>query len=361
MKNWIYLLIFCLSINVYAESASEEELFIGGEKSGDIENVVEIDVDDATANRIKDVVKKGEVFEEDGVIVVQTRENSSVVQIDEKGNEIEDSFVILPEKAEGNERVFGKSMRAVMPDEVPDSTFKEILPRIEKAASQVFYFLLPYAAKTGAFLEDFSDEIARKVLGMKPKTAQERAEMHKRYEPYIKKGQEASGLHRMVVEFTEMVDDETESVSARRKRYLSRRKSQAVDDFAGMYENEQVAVVNIKNVVHYRRPGNRHFHRHRPGPHKTDWHDHRKVPVRKPEFLHHRKHRVHYLPPRMSHHHSKKISKPIVFRNHKSNTVSSVKKIKKINRTKIKMHKKKHFHHAPKKMHKKSAPPRRRR
>ncbi|MBR2344609.1 MAG: hypothetical protein IKA71_02350 [Lentisphaeria bacterium] len=347
--------------NETAENVEEVVISNSETDANEPENVVEIDVDDATAKRIVEAAQKGEVFEEDGVIVVQSKEDAPVVQVDKNGNEIEDSFVILPEKTAEKERVFGKSMRAVVSDDISDSTLNKILPRIEKAAAEVFYFILPYAAKAGAVLEDVSDEIARKFLGMKPKTAQERAELHKRYAPYVEAGQKASKLRRMVVEFTELVDDEVESAVDRRKRNLARRKSEWRDDFAEMYNDSRVAVVNIKNVVHYRRPGNRHFHRHRPGPHKTDWHDHRKVPVRKPEFLHHRKHRVHYLPPRMSHHHSKKMSKPIVFRNHKRNTVSSVKKIKKINRTKIKMHKKKHFHHAPKKMHKKSAPPRRRR
>ncbi len=366
MKKFILLFLSGVFISVYADTtenaaaANVEEVVVAGNDAdvNEPENVVEIEVDDATAERIRTAVKKGEVFEEDGVVVVESKENDSILQIDEKGNEVEDSFVILPEKNAEKEKVFGKSMRAVMPDEVPDTTLRNILPLVEKAASEVFYFLLPYAAKTGAVLEDVGDEIARKVLGMKPKTAAERAEMHKRYDPYIKKGKEASRLRRMMVEFTEEVDDEVESASERRKRYLSNRKAEWRDDFAGMYENEQVAVVNIKNVIHYRRPVRR-FHRKPP----RHLHNSRNLQSPKREFRHQRKHRVHYLPPRMSRHHGKKMSKPIVFRNHKSRKAvvnNQHKKIKKVHRTKIKMYKKHHFNHAPKKMHRKSAPRRKR-
>ena len=295
--------------NETAENVEEVVISNSETDANEPENVVEIDVDDATAKRIVEAAQKGEVFEEDGVIVVQTRENSSVVQIDEKGNEIEDSFVILPEKTAEKERVFGKSMRAVVSDDISDSTLNKILPRIEKAAAEVFYFILPYAAKAGAVLEDVSDEIARKFLGMKPKTAQERAELHKRYAPYVEAGQKASKLRRMVVEFTELVDDEVESAVDRRKRNLARRKSEWRDDFAEMYNDSRVAVVNIKNNVHYHRSAPGRFRHHPRPPHRRDLHLPPNAPRDKHEFRHQRKHRVHYLPPRMSHHHSKKISK----------------------------------------------------
>ena len=356
MSKFLYLsllsgvVFFCAAADSTVEKTEEtveEVVVFGSAGDGDApENVIEIDVDDATAQRMKDALAKGNVFEEDGVIVVENSEKSPVVQIDDDGNEIEDSFVILPEKSSGKERIFKRSTRAVLSDGISKPALDKMLSRIERAAAEVFYFALPYMAKAGAVLEDVSDELARKFLGMNSKSKQERAELYKRYEPYVNAG-EKSKLRRMMVEFTEVIEDESESVETRQRRNLARRKNSSwKDDFANLYADTlNTVVVNVESKVVYTRHRSwfpRKYLKHR-------------VPVgKRHNFRHHKKHRIHYLPPRYS---GKKqqLGKPIVFRNHKAKNMAAKKYSSHVPKTAIKMrhhpHKKHQMRGKPLKRH----------
>ncbi len=339
------LVLFCPGI--YAEETEDVEIedviIPGGEGSDQDAENVDIDVDEATAARIRNAIGKADIFEENGVIVVETRPQDNTTQIDENGNEIEDSFVILPEKTIQDNNTLNNTLRSILPEETSDSIIKNILPKIEAAAKELYYFAFPVVVKTGAVLEDKLDGFSRKIMGLPPKTEQERADLYKRYNTFLPK-KRPEKLQRMMVEINEFIEDESEKIIDRRKSNLEKIKSDLLDEFDFLYKSGEAKVIKIKKSIFIRHP--HRFHKRKHFSHDIKRH-------KNPHFFK-RRHRIHYLPAQYRHAHHRKVgkhsgikkrnslTKSVVFRSYKRSKSTTLKRAPVVRQTKIRMHKKRY-------------------
>lgn len=196
------LLLLCFSVFLLSFSAAAEQ--VETQSTGD--NVIELQVSPQMRDRVQEAFKRGKIYDENDVTVIELDEKSSEGILSPE----DDAIVIAPPEDRSSQVTLCDTLKSAV---CPRGDEAKIVADIARAGANVmckaFLAVFPLAVRMGYGLDLMTEGIARSVLGMKQRTPEEREALWQEYAQWEMKIQKSGrSLQYMVFEYDEYVDDD---------------------------------------------------------------------------------------------------------------------------------------------------------
>ena len=194
-------LLLCYSVFLLSFSAAAEQ----SETQSTGDNVIELQVSPQMRDRVQEAFKRGKIYDENDVTVIELDDKSSEGILSPE----DDAIVIAPPEDRSSRVTLGDTLKSAIS---PRGDEAKIVADIARAGANVmckaFLAVFPLAVRMGYGLDLMTEGIARSILGQKQRTPEEREALWQEYARWEMKIQKSGrSLQYMVFEYDEYVDD----------------------------------------------------------------------------------------------------------------------------------------------------------